>query len=226
MDFLAKWQAAQGFLDKGGAAIWVIAALAALTAGLILWKLWRLVLAGTWRGTAAQEAVTLWLGGDKAAARARLAARRGPRAEVVRATMAALDVPGIGDTALREQVAVVAQAEVARARHGLRAFELITTLAPLLGLLGTVLGMIEAFQTLQSAGSRSDPSALAGGIWEALLTTAAGMAVAIPAVIAATWIEALAERLQTDIEALATRLLSAPAAAGSEDRDYLRAAAE
>jgi biopolymer transport protein ExbB len=61
--------------------------------------------------------------------------------------------------------------------------ELISTIAPLLGLLGTVLGMIAAFQALQESGSRADPAILAGGIWEALLTTAAGMAVAIPASI-------------------------------------------
>jgi len=50
-------------------------------------------------------------------------------------------------------------------------------------LLGTVLGMIEAFQTLEGAGARADPAALAGGIWEALLTTAFGLIVAIPALM-------------------------------------------
>ncbi|MCK4304472.1 MAG: MotA/TolQ/ExbB proton channel family protein, partial [Candidatus Eisenbacteria sp.] len=53
--------------------------------------------------------------------------------------------------------------------------------APLLGFLGTVLGMIQAFQRIESLGGNVDASVLAGGIWAALLTTAAGLTVAVPA---------------------------------------------
>ncbi len=63
----------------------------------------------------------------------------------------------------------------------LRGLSSIAHLSPLLGLLGTVMGMIEAFMELQRAGSHVDPALLSGGIWEALLTTAFGLAVAIPA---------------------------------------------
>ena len=66
--------------------------------------------------------------------------------------------------------------------------------------------MIDAFQALQQAGAQADPAALAGGIWEALLTTAAGMAVAIPAGVALVWFESLCDRLQTDLEDIATRV--------------------
>ena len=72
--------------------------------------------------------------------------------------------------------------------------------------MGTVLGMIEAFQALETTGGQADPSVLAGGIWEALLTTAAGMAVAIPAAVALSWFEAIAERVQRDLEDIATRM--------------------
>jgi biopolymer transport protein ExbB len=83
----------------------------------------------------------------------------------------------------REETTRIAKTHLNTASAGLRVLELISTIAPLLGLLGTVLGMIAAFQALQESGSRADPAILAGGIWEALLTTAAGMAVAIPASI-------------------------------------------
>ena len=62
----------------------------------------------------------------------------------------------------------------------LRPLEVIATLAPLLGLFGTVLGMIEAFKAMEAAGNQVDPAVLSGGIWQALLTTAVGLAVAIP----------------------------------------------
>ena len=77
---------------------------------------------------------------------------------------------------------------------GFRVLDTIAQLAPLLGLLGTVLGMIEAFQALQTAGSQVDPAALAGGIWVALLTTAAGLSVAMPTSIALSWFEAQIDR--------------------------------
>ena len=61
--------------------------------------------------------------------------------------------------------------------------EIIAQVSPLIGLLGTVIGMIDSFNELELGGSLVDPSILAGGIWTALLTTAMGLIVAIPALI-------------------------------------------
>ena len=94
-------------------------------------------------------------------------------------------------------------------------------LAPLMGLFGTVLGMIEAFQALQDAGTQVDPSLLAGGIWVALMTTAAGLAVAMPTSIALSWFEAQVDADRALAEhAFATLLTPAgtPAEPGSEDQ--------
>ena len=82
-------------------------------------------------------------------------------------------------------------------------------------------GMIASFQSLQAAGVRADAATLAGGIWEALLTTAAGMAVAIPAQIALVWFESIVDRLRHDMEDAATQVLHAPSTA-----PVLRQAAE
>ncbi len=137
-----------------------------------------------------------------------VAARRGARSRVVRAAIAAR--ADMSDDLAREETLRVARNELAEAGIGLRALELIATIAPLLGLLGTVLGMIAAFQALQESGSRADPALLAGGIWEALLTTAAGMAVAIPASAALSWFEALIDRMRRDIEDAVTRIFVSP----------------
>lgn len=195
-----------GFLTMGGPAMWVIAALSVVTLALILWKLWRFALAGAWSGLTSERAVALWAEGRTAEAAAAVAARRGLRARLVAAAMAARGA--LPDAAAREETGRVARGLLAEARTGLRALELIATIAPLLGLLGTVLGMIAAFRTLQEAGAQADPSALAGGIWEALLTTAAGMAVAIPAGVAQSGFESLTERLQHDMEDAATRIFT------------------
>lgn len=89
-----------------------------------------------------------------------------------------------------------------------RLLELIGLIAPLLGLLGTILGMITAFRALESSGARADPALLAGGIWEALLTTAFGLAVAIPAIVAFHLAENRIARLRDEASAALARFFA------------------
>ncbi|MEZ5685323.1 MAG: MotA/TolQ/ExbB proton channel family protein [Paracoccaceae bacterium] len=200
-------------LALGGPAMWAIALLSVLTLALILWKIVDLLLAGAWSGGAhTRAAIMAWAAGDAGAAGAELAGRRSLRARLARAAMAAVLDPALDRPSAEAETGRVARALLARARTGLRGLELAATIGPLLGLLGTVTGMIAAFQALQEAGSRADPATLAGGIWEALLTTAAGMAVAIPAQIALSGFEAVVDRLRHDMEDAATRIFArAPA---------------
>jgi biopolymer transport protein ExbB len=202
--------------------MWAIAVLSVLTVALILWKAMRLVSFGAWSGgrhTAA--ALALWSQGKTAEAMAHLARRRSIRARLAHAAMQAALDPGLDRDAAEAETGRVARALLAQARAGLRGLELASTVGPLLGLLGTVTGMIAAFQALQDAGSRADPAALAGGIWEALLTTAAGMAVAIPASVALTWFESVVDGLRHDMEDAGTRILH-----GTRSAPALRQAAE
>lgn len=90
----------------------------------------------------------------------------------------------------------------------LKVLEVIATIAPLIGLLGTVLGMVEAFQAMEQAGAQVDPAVLSGGIWKALLTTAAGLVIAIPTFVAHSWFESktqqAAQTIQNDLEQFLT----------------------
>jgi len=198
----------QEFLITGGPALWAIAALSVVTLALILWKLWDMARLGAWSRGPAETAVAAWQSGAGEGALAPLAGRRGLRARVLRRAIEARLDASLTDDNAREDTARVAKAALMKTRRGLRALELIATIAPLIGLLGTVLGMIDAFQALQAAGNRADPAALAGGIWQALLTTAAGMAVAIPASMALSWYDSICERVQADLEDLATRVFT------------------
>ncbi|CAM3858642.1 MotA/TolQ/ExbB proton channel family protein [Phaeobacter inhibens] len=195
------------FLRDGGPSIWAIAALSVITLALILWKIWRLALIGAWSRGKAGRAVAAFERGEQDTARDIVRGRRGIRSKVVASALAS--VCTLPEDRAREETARVAKLHLASAGTGLGALELIATIAPLLGLLGTVLGMIAAFQALQAAGSKADPALLAGGIWEALLTTAAGMAVAIPASAALTWFEAVITRIRRDVEDSATRIFVA-----------------
>lgn len=92
---------------------------------------------------------------------------------------------------------------------------LISNLAPLLGMFGTVTGMIRAFQTIQNLGGKVNASVLAGGLWEAMLTTALGLSVAIPAMIAHNYLQGKVHRAVADIQEEASSLLDSLDDAGS-----------
>lgn len=90
----------------------------------------------------------------------------------------------------------------------LNALGTIASVSPLLGLLGTVVGMIRTFNTLSTAGA-GNPMALAGGIAEALITTAAGLTVAIPALLAYKYLRGRVASLVVEMEKEAIKLVQA-----------------
>ena len=82
-----------------------------------------------------------------------------------------------------QEIETLLQKKYLRSQKFLPSLEIIAQVSPLIGLLGTVIGMIDSFNELELGGSLVDPSILAGGIWTALLTTAMGLIVAIPTLI-------------------------------------------
>ena len=82
-----------------------------------------------------------------------------------------------------EEIEILLQKKYLKSQRFLPSLEIIAQVSPLVGLLGTVIGMIDSFNELELGGSLVDPSILAGGIWTALLTTAMGLIVAIPSLI-------------------------------------------
>ena len=87
--------------------------------------------------------------------------------------------------------------------------EVIGNISPLLGLLGTVIGMINAFQSLEAAGTQVDPALLSGGIWVALLTTAVGLIVALPAITALNLLEGKIDQVRLSMRDASSRVIAA-----------------
>ncbi len=96
-------------------------------------------------------------------------------------------------------------AELSLMRRGLPALDTIVTLSPLLGLLGTIIGMIKSFNIMAASGM-GQPHAVTGGVAEALVCTAAGIAVAVVTLVPYNYFLARIEREAEGIEAYATRL--------------------
>lgn len=111
-----------------------------------------------------------------------------------------------GSGSLQGSFALSAGELIRKMEVSLRGIATVAALAPLLGLLGTVIGMIRAFMVIEGQGTNVSPSLLAGGIWEALLTTAAGLTVAIPCLMFHNLFQGRIERVEGELSRMATEL--------------------
>jgi biopolymer transport protein ExbB len=202
------------WLALGGPVMGVLGLLSVAVATLSIIKIWEFSEARVWRREFVAPALAAWQEGRSDQAIAQLSLVHGPLVDVMATAMRACASADPQEASVRERVAQYATDRLEQARGLLRPLEVIATLAPLLGLLGTVLGMIQVFRRLQAAGERVDPSILSGGLWEALLTTAAGLGVAIVALCAFHFLDRQVERLQHAMESALTQILAARSAHG------------
>ncbi|MBU1207467.1 MAG: MotA/TolQ/ExbB proton channel family protein [Proteobacteria bacterium] len=105
----------------------------------------------------------------------------------------------------KEELLITGAKEMKGLEKHLWFLSLIADIAPLLGLLGTVTGMVKAFMKIEEFGGRVDASLLAGGIWEALITTVAGLSVAIPTMVAYHYLERMVSEFSDFLREVMTR---------------------
>ena len=205
-------------LQLGGPVVVILLVLSIVAVAIIVRKLFQILPLTGGRRTKVASAVERWCGGHRAEALARAQSLRGPTAAVI-ATAMYLSVHRFPRQIVREEVERVGVQELYSLRSYLRGLEAIGQVSPLLGLFGTILGMIEAFRTLQGAGAQVDPSMLAGGIWVALLTTAVGLAVSIPCNLILHWFDGRIDAERQAIENLATSVLTSVEAMAVDRQD-------
>ena len=174
--------------DKGGLVIWILAAYSSVGLAIVLERYF-LFLRLRRLPRATFERLDQML--DQADANQEATHLKGPEAQVVRSMIEA-DRQGVKD--LRSVGERVRAEQLERMEFGLPTLAILGNTAPLLGLLGTITGMIKAFMVIEEAGGKVDAQALAGGIWEAMITTGVGLAVAIPLLILLHFLEGMVER--------------------------------
>lgn len=119
---------------------------------------------------------------------------------------------------VKEAMEGAGRAEIRVLERNLGAIATIAGVAPLLGFLGTVTGMIRAFMKIQVLGGNVNASVLAGGIWEALVTTASGLAVGIPAFIMYNYFVGRVESFGGEMERASAELIDLVRTGGGEAR--------
>lgn len=212
--------------NRGGWVMYAILAVSIYAAGIIIYKALQFAALRLTRDDFS-DALIQQYGGPQTASMTlpRLKTISHPLARVMEAGLLAAS-HNVAPQTIREEVTRVATDQIHKLESHVRGLELAATLAPLMGLLGMVLSMINVFSTIQSAGARVDAGLLAGGIWEALLTTAFGLIVAIPAQAAFFYFDQKIENVRQRINDVGVRWLQLIAPESNEPavRPHLKTA--
>lgn len=194
-------------ITLGGPIVAVLLGMSVFGLAIVLLKLWQFASVRVGRRRFIEPALADWRAQRFEAAQQGLAGEHNPIAGTLTVAMRGI-ASGMDDAVVREEAGRVGARHLSRLRTYFRPLEVVGSVAPLLGLLGTVLGMIDVFSQLASAGGNADPAMLSAGIWEALLTTAIGLIVAVPAVLALNWFERIVERLHEDMQDALTQVFT------------------
>lgn len=181
---------------KGGPVMFVLLAFSIVSVAIVLLKLFQFYRREIGKSDFVYEVLDALQADDIRMAMARLEQQRSPIAKVMAIAISEFRKSNLSAKDIQSKIERVCSRAVQDIETFLRALAAIAHLSPLLGLLGTVLGMITAFQKLEASGMKINPAILAGGIWEALLTTAFGLIIAIPTMAAYYYLEGEADKLR------------------------------
>jgi biopolymer transport protein ExbB len=200
-------QSAATLIELGGPVVAVQIAISVLGLAIVLYKFVQFAGLGPLRFEPLRRAVELWQAGDRDQAGTLLSKSSLALAADVRFGLERID--SVPREVLREELARRGTRFVKPYAGLLRSIELVYYLSPVLGLLGTVLGMIDAFRELAAvADADQNSNALAAGIWEALLTTAVGLVIALPFTVFHAMLETRYERFADTSADVLTRVMT------------------
>jgi len=152
--------------------------------------------------------------GHERGARQMLDIRGGP---IARLLLVAVKNRGLDRQDAESLITEVAIEETPGLSRGLGALDTIVTVAPLLGLLGTVTGMIRAFQVVSISSGQTAPAAITGGVAEALIATATGLAIAIVTLVGYNYLTSQVKSVVSQMEIGATKIINVGLAVQSDD---------
>ena len=177
-------------LDYSSLAVFVaLGTLSILALTVTIFKVLQFRRMGVGRRAAAEEVMDDWLNGRPDQALRMTGERRPVLTRVLDAVMGGLRARPSDQAYAEELGRQCALTELALMNGRMRLLEAVVQAAPMLGLLGTIIGMIDAFSALSQSQGVVDPAQLAGGIWTALTTTAIGLAIALLTYFVAVWLE-------------------------------------
>jgi len=191
----------------GGRMMYPLVICSLIALGVIIAKAWTLWLAHRNTVSVLERVEEAASGGNLDEAAAIAAATPGPAAAILVAGLRRIKNPTVAEGELEQVISTAGVIELSFLERGLVILATIANVAPLMGFLGTVAGMILAFGTIQSAGN-VEPGLVAGGIKVALLTTAAGLTITIPVNIGYNFFVTRIDMLIVDMEQSTQKILN------------------
>lgn len=196
-----------GFLSRGGVVLFILVLLSLVMVTLAIVKGLQLFRCSNTCKNSVNKALDLVRKGDFKESYAIFSRiKLCPVARIAAESISELNKGELSLDLLREKLNCVAKELTDNLESWLKVFSSVGVIAPLLGLMGTVTGMIGAFMQISSASDQVSPSLLAGGIWEALLTTAAGLIVAIPSLALSHWYESIVDSICSRMESVVSEI--------------------
>lgn len=195
-------------IAKGG---WVMVPLGLLSIyalAVICYKLFHFYASGLYNTSYIDPVMSFVKKGELTDAERLLEGRVGPVPRIMKVAIACVANRNMSVKSRESEIARVGSSELGLLEGHLRGLELAANVGPLLGLLGTVTGMVAAFARLGEAGNRVDPTMLANGIWEALIATVGGLVVAIPAMGAFYILDGVIERVRATMKDVTVQILA------------------
>ena len=191
----------------GGMMMYPLVVCSLIGLGVILAKLWTLWMAGRETASVIEEVEEATMAGRLEEAAMIAASTPGPAAAILLAGLRRIRSQRVNKGELEQAVSTTGAIELSFLERGLVILATIANVAPLMGFLGTVAGMILAFASIEASGD-VDPATVAGGIKVALLTTAAGLTIAIPINIGYNYFVSRIDRLIVDMEECTQKVLN------------------
>jgi biopolymer transport protein ExbB len=194
------------FLSKGGVLVIPILLCSVLSLAIFVERLIRFTRLRSRGAGLAEKTVVMMESGQGQEAYEMLIQSNSPMGRVL---AQAIEVKDQDRETLETVIAHSTDEEVRGLSSYVQALATMGNIAPLLGLLGTVLGMIKAFMVIQEMGGKVNAAVLAGGIWEAMLTTALGLAVALPTMVAHSYLISRIDKYEARLQAGAVVFIKA-----------------
>lgn len=195
-------------MQKGGVVMYLLGVMSIYALAVVIFKVIQFKRANVFDRSFIEPALREIKQGDRSRASKTLAGIDGPIARIMRVTFECVANREMSQKSKEAEIMRVGSGDLRYLESHLRGLEMTASVAPLLGLLGTVIGMIVSFSKLSLSGTRVDPTILAGGIWEALLTTAGGLTVAIPALAAHYILDGIIEKARATMKDVSVQIMA------------------
>lgn len=206
LDPASWWTGMKRLIELGGTLVIVQLAISVLGLAVVMFKTLQFMQVREGSLRALHKAIDTWEGGDAAKGREMIKRNGLPFARDIEYALGKLRPDNV--ELVREELYRRARVFLQPLHDHMPTIEIIYYIAPLLGLLGTVTGIIASFQALEASGAANDAAKLAGGIWEALICTGVGLSMAIPFAVLHSVLESRLNHIVAGVEDVIARVFT------------------